>query len=117
MLVSLSKVYDSPVGGFSAVELREPTYKDVFMDGLGRPQEWQPSGGGKAIVVTYASVVDAYLQRLVVAPGYEYIGRLSAIDALKLEKAVCDFFMEARISTDASISSSSGSDGMQAASA
>jgi hypothetical protein len=109
--VKLSKSYSAHDKTFDAVTLREPTYKEIYIDGLGKPQEWQPAGNGQGILVTYPNVVDEYLQQIVVEPGYDCIGGLNPIDALKLERAVCDFFTGTPASTKPPTSSSSGSAG------
>ncbi|MBX5082165.1 phage tail assembly protein [Rhizobium lentis] len=92
-IIKLSKSYTAHDKSFDAVTLREPTYSEIFRDGLGRPSDWQPSQHGP-MLVKYPEVVDAYLQRICVSPGYECIGALSAIDSLKLEEAVTSFFLE-----------------------
>ncbi|MNL82407.1 hypothetical protein D3C87_2097830 [compost metagenome] len=63
------------------------------MSGLGKPQEMQPGPRGTTMLVSYPDVVDAYAQRLIVDPGYEYISGISALDALALERAICGFFL------------------------
>lgn len=94
-IVKLSRRYEVPgVEPFDSVTLREPTYAEMFIDGLGKPEEWQPTGKGTAVHVTYPAVVDAYLQRLIVSPGYEFISTIAARDAVKLERVVCGFFRE-----------------------
>jgi hypothetical protein len=93
IVVKLAKPYEVHDTKFSTVELREPTYKEIYRDGLGRPQEWQPTPNGP-MQVTYPVVVDAYLQKILISPGYECLGALSAVDSLKLERAVCDFFLD-----------------------
>ncbi|WP_438752063.1 hypothetical protein [Pararhizobium sp. O133] len=93
LIIPLGQTYTVHDKVFSEVVLREPSYKEIFMDGLGRPQDWQPTPDG-AVVVTYPSVVDAYLQKIVVEPGYECLSGLAALDAIKLERAVCGFFRE-----------------------
>jgi hypothetical protein len=89
--VKLSKTYAVHDKEFSEVILREPRYHEIFMEGRGKPQEWQPSPHGP-VMVSYPGVVDSYLQKIIVEPGYECIGKLSTVDALALEKAVLDFF-------------------------
>ncbi|CAD7036388.1 phage tail assembly protein [Pseudorhizobium halotolerans] len=111
--VKLSKSYSAPDGtAFDTITLREPTYKDVFMDGLGQPREWQPVAGGSALL-TYPERVDAYAQRLIVKPGYEFISGLTALDALRIEEAICGFFMEPKEQAKSETNSSSDSDGDQ----
>lgn len=92
-IVKLSKSYTAHEKSFDAVTLREPTYSEIYRDGLGRPSDWQPTPHGP-MLVKYPEVVDAYLQSICVSPGYESIGTLNAIDSLKLEEAVTDFFRE-----------------------
>ena len=93
--IPLSRSYPLPDGQpFDSITLREPTYAEMFMSGLGKPEEWQPTGRGTAARVVYPEVIDAYLKRIVVSPGYEYIHQISARDAVKLERAVCGFFRE-----------------------
>lgn len=91
--VKLSKSYTENGITFDSIDLREPTYKEIFRSGLGRPSDWQPTQHGP-MLVRYPEVVDAYLERICVAPGYEFIGCLGAIDSLKLEEAVVGFFRE-----------------------
>jgi hypothetical protein len=93
-VVDLSESYTAHGKSFKTVTLRRPVYREIYQDGLGRPQELQPGPNGKPMVLTYAGTVDAYLQKLIIEPGYECIGELSAIDAMKLEVAVCDFFRD-----------------------
>ena len=109
--VKLTKSYTAASGTvFDTITLREPTYKDVFMDGLGQPREWQPVPGGHALL-TYPERVDGYAQRLIQAPGYEFIASLSAVDALRLEEAICAFFTDRTTPQTSQTPSSSGSDG------
>ena len=91
--VKLSKSYTVNGTTFDTIVMRDPTYADVFMSGLGEPSEWQPSKSGMMRLV-YSDVIDKYLQRLVQAPAYELLHEISATDALRLQEAVCGFFME-----------------------
>lgn len=113
--VELSKTYSVGGKSFSKITLREPTYQDVYMDGLGQPREWQPVPGGSALL-TYPEKIDAYAQKLIVEPGYEYIAGLSALDARRLEEGICDFFTEQKASPKSQTPSSSSSDGPQSTS-
>jgi hypothetical protein len=95
--VKLSQSYSNPHEGgvlFDTVELREPRYKDIFMDGLGEPQEYQPNGRGGAVLVTHYETIAKYIDRLAVKPTSDLLGQVSAIDALRLQKAVLGFFTE-----------------------
>ena len=113
--VDLSKPYSVNGKSFSKITLREPTYQDVYMDGLGQPREWQPVPGGSALL-TYPEKIDAYAQRLIVDPGYEHVAGISALDARRLEEAICDFFTEQKASPKSQTPSSSSSDGAPATS-
>ena len=115
--VILTKRYDPPgMVPFDRIVLREPTYEDIYPSGLGMPMEVQPGPQGSRIVVAYPVTIDAYLQRIVVSPGYDAVRLLNAIDAQRLEKAVCSFFMDAADLSSPQTSSSSASDGTQLAS-
>jgi hypothetical protein len=94
--IPLTRSYEAHGKTFDSVTIREPTYAITHIRGLGRPYDFQPSKEGM-IAVTYPTVVDEYLQQLVVEPGYECLSALSAIDALRLERAVCDFFTETKL--------------------
>ncbi len=114
-VVPLSRSYSVASKTFDSITLREPTYSDVYISGLGEPQEWQPVPGGQALL-TYPERIDGYLQRLTVEPGYEFLARLAIADTLRLKDAVCAFFTESRTSSPSQTASSSGSDGTPAAS-
>ncbi len=94
VIVKLSRRYQGHEGHFDNVTLREPTYKDIFMDALGEPQQWQPGPTGTAVLITLPDVVDAYVQKLAVNPTADELTMLGARDALALQKAVLDFFRE-----------------------
>ncbi|WP_414901186.1 hypothetical protein [Rhizobium cremeum] len=118
-VVKLSRRYEPPAGQpFDSVVLREPTYVDTYMDGLGIPEEWQPNGQGGGMLITYPTTIDAYLQRLVKvgSPGYENLALISSLDGKKLADKVLGFFREAAATTSPPTTSSSGSDGTQPAS-
>lgn len=107
-IIKLSRTYTAHGKTFDTVELREPTYKDLFMSGLGMPFEWQVSPAGTPMRVSYPQVVDSYISRLAKNPSAEYLAELVAIDALRLEKALIGFFTEpAKTSPEPPISSSS----------
>jgi hypothetical protein len=100
----LSKSYSAHGKTFNSVTIREPRYSEMYQDGLGRPQELQPGPNGKPIVITYHSTVDAYLQKLIVEPGYDCISELSVLDAMELEITICDFFREQKVSKNSQTS-------------
>lgn len=111
--VKLSRKYSVHDKVFDEIELREPTYREIFMDGIGKPQEWQHTQHGP-MLATYPDIVDAYLQRIIVEPGYDCIGELSATDSVRLEKAVFGFFLELKTLEKSPTGSSSDSDGAPA---
>lgn len=115
MKVQLSKPYDANGVKFDSIELREPTYADAFMSGIGEPRELQPVPGGVCVMV-YPERIDQYAQRLIQSPGYEYIHAISAIDSLRLQNAICGFFQEKPDVSGSGTTSSSGLDGTQSAS-
>lgn len=117
LVVPLSRRYEVPGKvPFDSVTLREPTYEDIYPSGLGQPMEVQPGPQGSRIVVAYPVTIDAYLQRLAQSPDYDALRMVNAVDAQRLERAVCGFFMEAAPSTAPQTSSSSDLDGTQPAS-
>ncbi|MFM2279656.1 MAG: Rhizobium phage vB RleM [Pseudomonadota bacterium] len=92
--VTLTRSYEAFGKTFSTVRLREPTYKEIFMEGLGRPQEWQRTEGGGMVLVTYPPVVASYIERVAVEPGIEALTQLGAVDSMRLERAITDFFRD-----------------------
>ncbi|WP_421361639.1 hypothetical protein [Agrobacterium rosae] len=114
--VDLTREYSVSDVKFKSVTLREPTYADVFMSGLGEPRELQPVAGGGVAFLVYPERIDGYLLRLASNPGYEYLHGISAVDALRVQNAICGFFREKPDVSTSQTSSSSGSDGMQTAS-
>jgi hypothetical protein len=115
--IPLSRRYEVPGKvPFDSVMLREPIYDDIYPSGLGPPMEVQPGPQGSRIVVAYPVTIDAYLQRLAQTPDYDALRSLNAVDAQRLERAICGFFIEAATSTSPQTSSSSSSDGTQPAS-
>ena len=93
-IVQLSRTYENPFDGtrFNSVTLREPTYRDVFADGMGPPVEAQPTSQGGVMVITHHDLIARYIDRLAIKPTSENFSMLSAVDALRLGKAVTDFF-------------------------
>lgn len=117
IIVPLSKSYEGHDGSFSSIELREPTYTDIFIDGLGEPQQWQPGpAGGQPVLITLPDVINAYVDRLAIKPTAENLTGLNARDSLALAAKVKGFFVVEPERKTSSTSSSSGSDGTQAAS-
>lgn len=107
--VPLSRAYEAHGKSFNEVVLREPTYREMYREGLGRPQELQPGPNGHPMLMTYPSTIDAYLQKLVLEPGYDCLGELNPADSMDLEAAVCGFFRERKASSKSPTTSSSSS--------
>ncbi|WP_313194603.1 hypothetical protein [Shinella zoogloeoides] len=114
--VPLSKSYTGHDGAFSSVELREPTFKEIYIDGLGEPQQWQPGPNGQLVLITLPDVINAYVEKLAVRPTADNLAQLNVQDSQALAGRVKGFFLAEPEPTKSPTSSSSGSDGMQAAS-
>lgn len=112
--IKLSKTYSAHGEDFDTVELREPTYKDIFIDDIGSPFEWQQTAHGP-VLVRFPSVVGRYVERLAVKPGIESLTQLNVTDSLALEGVINGFFLKPTTSTPPPDSSSSASESTQAA--
>lgn len=117
VIVPLSKSYPGHDGEFSSIELREPTYRDIYIDGLGEPQQWQPGPNGQPVLITLPDVINAYVDRLAINPTAENLASLNVQDSQALAAKVKGFFMVEPERKTSQTSSSSGSDGMPDASA
>jgi hypothetical protein len=118
IILPLSRSYEGHDGPFSSIELREPTYADIFIDGLGEPQQWQPGpAGGQPVLITLPDVINAYVDRLAIKPTAENLTGLNARDSLALAAKVKGFFMVEPEQKTSQTSSFFGSDGMPAVSA
>lgn len=109
--VKLSRSYEKHDGSFNSVLMREPTYKEIFIEGRGEPQLWQPGPNNSTVLITLPEVIDSYVQILALEPSAESLAGLNAQDALALKKAVIGFFQPAETSSASPTSSSSGSAG------
>lgn len=105
--VKLSQQYIVHQQVFDSVTLREPTLADIYIDGLGEPTEWQQSAAGVLVLLIRHEVIGEYIQRLAVNPTAECLTGLNPIDALRVGKAVRDFFTEAATPENAPTGSSS----------
>jgi hypothetical protein len=108
--VTLSRKYTAFDKTFDTVRLREPTYKDMYVSGLGAPEELQPTPGGGYILLTNYEVISRYIDRLAVEPTSEHLDGLSATDGTRIAKAVSAFFREPKTESDVVIGSSLNSD-------
>lgn len=113
--VPLSRSYEGHEGPFSSIELREPTYKEIYIDGLGEPQQWQPGTNGHPMLITLPDIINAYVDLLAVKPTSDVLGQLNPKDSKALARTVIGFFQDAPAPTLSPTGSSSGSDGMQPA--
>jgi hypothetical protein len=107
--VKLSRLYDAHDKAFDKVVLREPTYTDSHIDGLGVPQEWMPTANGM-VLYTDRQAVASYIQRLAIEPTAECLTNISVVDAMRLEQAVIGFFIDTPKSAPASTGLSSDAD-------
>lgn len=100
--VKLSRAYDNPFNKtmFDAIILREPTFRDIYVEGLGAPEELQPNGHGGVLVITNYDVIARYAERLVVSPDHAAIMELSQKDAKAVERAITSFFREPKDVTE-----------------
>ena len=94
--IKLSRRYEAHGKVFDAVGLRDPKYRD-FID-IGDPIEQQPlPTGSGSMIVKHFDRIDAYVGRLLQEPmSTADIVDLDLADALAMEEAVLDFFVEAR---------------------
>jgi hypothetical protein len=92
--VKLGRRYTAHDQSFDSVTLREPTFSDIYVDGLGEPEEAQPLPGGGYMVVTNYPVIAQYVERLAIAPTFECLTQLSPTDSRRVKKAITGFFRE-----------------------
>lgn len=94
--ITLSRRYEAFGKGFDSVTLREPTFADLFA--VGEVQEWQPVLGGEGqMLVTHDDRIEAYIGRLAQLDAGA-LSQVALTDAIKMKRAVIDFFAEARAS-------------------
>lgn len=92
-IIPLSRRYEFlGVQPFSEVRLRAPTYKEIYMDGIGEPRETHVVAG-QPMVVTHYEAIDRHLLNVCLSPSYDALSVLEAHDAIEVAEAVCDFFM------------------------
>lgn len=107
--VPLSKQYVIGSLAFSEAVFRAPMLKDYRELG-------QPVVSGQGMVVRDRDTIFAYIDRLVTSPAAAPLQEIELVDALALEEAVLDFFVEARKLLRKPGNSSSGSAGSPATS-
>ncbi len=94
--IALSRRYEAFGKAFDRIELREPTFEDLFT--VGEVQEWQPVAGGDGMMlITHDDRIRAYAERL--SGDAAVLPQLALKDSLAVKKAILDFFAEARAST------------------
>lgn len=106
--VALSRRYEAHGVAYDTITLREPTFEDLFA--LGEVQEWQPiSGGAGLMLITHDDRIRAYAERLA-GTNAGRLSQLGLADAMKVKRAVVDFFAEAGKSVEQPTTSPSASD-------
>jgi hypothetical protein len=106
--VKLGASYTAHGKTFNTVTLREPTFGDIYVDGLGEPEEVQPTAGGGIMIVTNYLAIGQYLERLAIEPTAECLTTLSASDSRKLKRAITGFFHDQDLPSKTADGSSSG---------
>lgn len=92
-IIPLSQKYEFPgVEPFSEVRLRPPTYKEIYINGIGEPRETHVVAG-QPMVVTHYQAIDEHLLNICRSPTYDALSILEAHDAVEVAEAVCDFFI------------------------
>ena len=93
--ITLSRRYESGGKSFEAITLREPRFADYMA--IGEVQEWQPIAGvdKAAVLVEDTDKIRRYAERLIEGDALR-LDLLALIDALKVRRAILDFFAEAR---------------------
>lgn len=104
--IKLSRAYDNPFDKtrFDSVTLREPTFRDIYVEGIGAPEELQPTVNGGFMVITNYDAIARYAERLVVKPDHAAVLDLDQRDAKAMERAITGFFREPRAATESAIS-------------
>jgi hypothetical protein len=93
--VTLTNPIEGHEGQIKTITLREPKYGDVMA--LGEPSAFARSDGGMIFQAEKEGVVQAYIERLMIAPNDPaLLLQVSLADALKLKDAVYGFFRESR---------------------
>ena len=87
--IQLSKTYQVGSIEFDAIRIKEPTYFDVYVTGLGKPFE---TIGNSQFRVVIPEAIAAYAGQLVTSPPADCLREISAADAMRLEEAIFDFF-------------------------
>ena len=105
----LSKTYSAGSETFAEVVLREPTFEDYRQ--LGPAYDVQ-----KGLMLPDRDAIFAYVDRLVQKPAAGALAVLTVEDAMGLEGHILDFFVNARVSLNRRMNSSSASAGTLATS-
>ncbi len=93
-IVELSRKYEVPgIEPFDKVRLRAPTYREIFINGIGEPREVHIVAG-QPMVVTHYEAIDGHLRNVCLSPSYDALAALEAHDAIEVANAVCDFFTQ-----------------------
>lgn len=117
--VPMTRRYDLHDIAFDIVEVQEPN-AELYMK-FGKPQEYLRTAADTLLHHTHSEVVKAYLDECIIAPVKGGGLPLAAIDMIRVEKALVDFFIEpekipakqTKVLTEPSTTSSSPGDGDQ----
>lgn len=94
--IPLSRRYEAFGRAVDRIDLREPTFEDLFA--VGEVQEWQPvPGGDGSMLITHDDRIRAYAERLA-GTDATVLPQLGLADAIQIKRAVMEFFIEARSS-------------------
>lgn len=92
--IPLSRKYEFPgIAPFDVVKLRAPTYREIFIDGIGEPREVHVVAG-QPMVVTHYEAIDRHLMNVCIFPSYDALSVLEAHDAVEVANKLCDFFLK-----------------------
>jgi len=90
--VTMSRRYEIHGIAYDEVEIQEPTGE--LYNQLGKPQEYMRTADNTLLLHTHTSVVKDYLDQCVIAPVKGGGLMIAAIDQMRVEKALLDFFID-----------------------
>lgn len=89
-IVPLTKPIVTHEGDVTEITLREPKGRD-FLE-LGEPWVFTRGPNGESLSNPVPDIVNAYVERCVEKPGSVYLAQLGLADAMRVRRAVLDFF-------------------------
>ncbi len=90
--IKLSRLYELHGTSFDTVSLQEPN-ASMFWE-LGNPQEWIRTEGDVLLLHTHEDVLGEYIDRCICQPFEDKALPIAAIDAIRVSKAMLNFFRE-----------------------